>query len=102
MVLDARDRDGRQQRFARVRCVQFEGSKPLAHREGGAHPLYVKEVQPAVYLSTWFIKRADIMALLNDPTCDAVVSLVIDTNVPGHPTVSMQVQEIFIVQDPRP
>lgn len=95
-MTDSRDRDGRKQRFTRVRPVAFDGSKPLAHREGGKYPLPVRETSPGVYLSGWYLEREDIMALLNDPKCDTMLSLIIDTNVPGHPAVSMQVQEVFI------
>jgi hypothetical protein len=104
---DKRPRDGGkvQQRFTRVRPVEFEGSDRLEHREGGAYPLFVKETSPGMFLSSWMIDadhcRKFIREIRNHSggKRQVVLSLVIDTNVPGHPTVSMQLQEIFITPD---
>jgi hypothetical protein len=86
------------QRFTRVRPVQFEGTIKLEHREGGSYPLYVKEAAPGVFVSSWMINadhcRKFIKEMRNAGR-EVVLSLVVDTNVPGHPTVSMQLQEIF-------
>lgn len=93
------------QKFTRIRPVQFDGSDKLEHREGGAHPLYVKETFPGMFVSTWMINsrnaREFIREMTKHPKRDVVLSLVLDTNVPGHPTVSMQLQEIFITDEPK-
>lgn len=95
------------QKFTRVRPVEFEGSIKLEHRESGAYPLYVSEPKQGMFLSTWMINakhcREFIREMTKHPKRDVVLSLVVDTNVPGHPTVSMQLQEIFITpDDPNP
>lgn len=100
---DERDRGGGiRQRFTRVRPVEFTGTQKLEHREGGAHPLFVKETQPGMFLSSWMIDakhcRKFIREMKNSGR-EVVLTLVVDTNVPGHPTVSMQLQEIFITKD---
>jgi hypothetical protein len=102
-MADSRNRgDGIQQRFMRVNCIEFTGSQRLEHREGGNKPLYVKETMPGVFLSSWVLTkeaRKFIRELANHPRRDSVLSIIIDTNVPGHPTVSMQIQEIFITEN---
>ncbi len=100
---DKRDRgNGIQQRFTRVRAVEFEGTVKLEKREGGTNPLHVRETMPGVFLSSWMINadhcRKFIREMRNSRR-DVVLSLIVDTNVPGHPTVSMQLQEIFITED---
>ena len=100
---DKRDRgSGIQQRFTRIRPVEFEGSQRLEHREGGTYPLFVKESAQGVFVSSWMIDadycRKFIREMKNAGR-KVVLSLVVDTNVPGHPTVSMQLQEIFITKD---
>lgn len=92
---------GLQQQFERVSCVEFVGSEKLHHREGGNKPLFVKETQPGCFVSSWMIDSKPIKKTIKDikrRNNNYVLSLVVDTNVPGHPTVSMQVQEIFITK----
>lgn len=106
---DTRRREGDEthmavdQKFTRVRPVEFDGCEVLAHREGGAYPLYVKQTQPGMFVSTWMINarhcREFIREMTKHPRRDVVLSIVLDTNVPGHPTISLQLQEIFIVPD---
>lgn len=99
---DSRDRDGVRQRIFRLWSEQFEGSHPLHHREGGNRTLYVAEPKPGVYLSSWMLDVdgvRDFIATIQRDDNHFVLSLVIDTNVPGHPTVSMQLQEIFIIPE---
>lgn len=100
---DERDRgEGIRQRFTRVRPVEFEGAQKLEHREGGAYPLFVKEPTQGVFVSSWMIDAKHCRKFIRDMKSsgrEVVLSLVVDTNVPGHPTVSMQLQEIFITKD---
>lgn len=99
---DKRDRgEGIQQRFTRVRPVEFEGAQKLDHREGGAYPLFVKETAPGCYVSSWMIDARycrEFIREMKNSGREVILSLVVDTNVPGHPTVSMQLQEIFITK----
>lgn len=100
---DERDRgEGVRQRFVRVRPVEFEGATKLEHREGGAYPLWVKETQPGAFVSSWMIDAEHCRKFIREMKNSGrkvVLSLVVDTSVPGHPTVSMQMQEIFITKD---
>jgi len=100
---ESRDRGGVRQRFMRIRPVEFEGATKLEHREGGAYPLYASESSPGVYVSSWMIDTAKARKFLRELRRNnkrgAVLSLVVDTNVPGHPSLSMQLQEIFIAED---
>lgn len=103
MAFDERDRgNGVRQRFVRVHPIAFEGAKELQHREGGVRPLPVAESASGVFVSSWMIDakycRKFIKEMKNSGR-DVVLSLVVDTNVPGHPTVSMQLQEIFLTRD---
>ena len=101
MPFESRKRGDVVQRFVRVRPVEFEGSTKLEHREGGAYPLYVKESAPGVYVSSWMMNakhcRKFIKEMRNSGR-EVVLSLVVDTNVPGHPSLSMQLQEIFLTE----
>ena len=92
---------GVRQRFTRVRPVEFEGTIKLKHREGGAYPLFVKESAPGVFVSSWMIdanRCREFIKEMRNSGHEVVLSLVVDTNVPGHPAVSMQLQEIFITE----
>lgn len=97
---DKRDRpDGFQQAYTRVRNVEFVGSRKLVNREGGNFPLYVRETGPGVYLSTWMIDTLYCREFIEKVKArgnEYVLSLVVDTNVPGHPSVSLQIQEIKV------
>lgn len=97
---DKRDRgQDISQRFTRVRPVAFEGTHELAHREGGNKPLPVIETKPGVFLSGWMIEAKHCQEFFDQVKKDGrsvILSLVVDTNVPGHPTISMQLQEIFL------
>jgi len=100
---ESRERqDGVRQRFVRIKPVEFEGASKLEHREGGAYPLYVKEGLSGVYVSSWMIDtikaRKFMKELRKNSRRGVVLSLVVDTNVSGHPSLSMQLQEIFLVE----
>ena len=100
--MSERDRgEGVRQRFVRVRSVEFEGATKLERRGGGACPLHVAESAPGVFVSSWMI-NADhcrkFVKEMRNAGREVVLSLVVDTNVPGHPTVSMQLQEIFLTE----
>jgi len=94
--------NGVRQRFVRVRPVEFLGSTRLEHREGGAHPLFVAEAKPGIFTSSWMIDtvvaRKFLREIKRNNKRGVVLSLVVDTNVPGHPSLSMQLQEIFIAE----
>ena len=96
----SRDRgNGYIQRFERIRPIAFDGTTKLEHREGGAYPLYVKETRPGTYVSAWMIDTKVLRQFvkeMNRKGSKVTLSLVVDTNVPGHPTVSMQLQETFV------
>lgn len=80
-----------------VKPMQAEGMQMLAHRHGGTEPLPVLETSPGIFASAWAIHHKDIARLLKsgDP---CTLQLVIDTNVPGHPSLSMKVVPIDIVK----
>lgn len=59
----------------------------LVNRFGGNRPLPVTEGMAGVFASAW-VPTKDEMKLLRRK---AAVSLVVDTNVPGHPSVSIKV-----------
>lgn len=98
-----RDRgNGVRQRFVRVQPVEFVGSTKLEHRHGGTKPLHVAESIPGVYVSTWMIDgqhARKFMREMRNSGRKVMLSLVVDTKVPGHPSVSMQLQEIFLTKD---
>lgn len=98
---DERERGDFRQRFVRIQPVPFEGTEMLAHRCGGVEPLPVKETQEGVFLSSWMIDSKicrKFMREMRNGERGVALSLVVDTNVPGHPTVSMQLQEIFLTK----
>lgn len=99
---EERERGNLRQRFVRIQPLPFEGTKMLAHRWGGIEPLPAAETQEGVFLSSWMIDsnvcRKFIKEIKNSGS-KVVLSLVVDTNVPSHPTVSMQLQEIFLTKD---
>lgn len=90
----------RDQKQVRIRSVAVEGSIALPTREGGFDPLYVIPVpnKPGVYMSAWVINK-EAKKLFKNSRNKAVITLVCDTNVSGHPTVSMKMQEINIIND---
>jgi len=71
-----------------------EGMTTLHHRLGGALPLPVHETEPGVFLSCWIPSREALRELRKR---GGLISLVVDTNVPGHPSVSMRAQVAFLV-----
>lgn len=99
-MTDKRVRGDVEQRFTRVHPMPFEGTQMLQHRWGGNQPLPVCENMSGVFLSSWLIDAEHCRKFLEQirltPKRGVVLSLVVDTNVPGHPTVSMQLQEIFL------
>ena len=69
--------------------IPFDGSTPLVNRVGGTLPLPVRETDPGVFVSAWVINKSAMKKLKQHGAC---LTLVVDTNVPGHPSVSMVVQ----------
>ncbi len=101
MAYENRKRGDTVQRFVRVRSIEFEGTTKLEHREGGAYPLYVKEGQSGVYVSSWMMDSEQCRKFIKEMRNagrEVVLSLVVNTNVPGHPSVSMQLQEIYLTE----
>jgi hypothetical protein len=74
-----------------------EGMYDLVNRRGGNAPLPVLDVSPGVYLSTWAIHQRDVRKLLLGRT-PCALQLVVDTNVPGHPSVSMSIVQIALTK----
>lgn len=75
----------------------FEGSIPLANREGGMHDLWVAEMTPGVYTSCWATHNKDVQRAIKKN--HMVLTVVVDTNVPGHPSISLVMQPIGIIKD---
>ena len=67
----------------------FDGSTVLVNRFGGTLPLPVIETEPGVFTSAWVVNKAAMKKLKQR---GAVLTLCVDTNVPGQPTVSLLVQ----------
>jgi hypothetical protein len=82
-----------------VRPFPANGSTRLENREGGLNPLWVFESRAGVYTSTWAICNKQALAMLKKSRGKAAMTIVIDTNSPGHPTVSVVLQPIEVVPD---
>lgn len=81
-----------------VRPFEAEGSTRLENREGGSEPLWVIETQPGVYCSTWAIFNKAVRRAMKANAGRMAMTLVIDTNVPGHPTVSVCLQPFTVIE----
>ena len=69
----------------------------LEAREGGTEPLWVFEQSQGVFTSAWMIQNFRALEMIKKKNC--VLTIVIDTNVPGHPSVSLCLQPIDIIPD---
>jgi hypothetical protein len=76
--------------------IPFEqATRTFAHRDGGTKPLAVAERIPGVFASAWIVNKA-ARRIIKRPHA---LTLVIDTNVPGHPSVSLLVQPVDLLSD---
>jgi hypothetical protein len=82
-----------------IRPFPAEGMTRLENREGGAHPLWTFETSPGVYTSTWATFNKIVRQAMRANQGKMAMTLVIDTNVPGHPSVSVVLQPFNIVPD---
>lgn len=82
-----------------VRPFEAEGSTRLENREGGSEPLWIFEMQPGVYTSTWAIFNKAVRRAMKANAGRMAMTLVIDTNVPGHPSVSICLQPFTVIKD---
>lgn len=82
--------------FVHVRPIETEGSRRLEAREGGTEPLWVHEQQPGIYTSVWMIQNKAALKMIKEQKC--AMTIVIDTNVPGHPSVSVGLQPINLIE----
>lgn len=80
-----------------VRPMMFEGSTALANREGGLHDLWVHETSTGVYTSAWATHNKKVRAAILRK--HMVLTVVVDTNVPGHPSISLVMQPVGIIKD---
>jgi hypothetical protein len=52
-----------------------------------------------VFTSAWAIHSRDVLAALKACQGKMAMTLVVDTNVPGHPSVSIRLQPVVVVPD---
>jgi hypothetical protein len=70
--------------------VPFEQqTAELVNRRGGTLPLPVMEATPGVFTSAWVVNQHAMKVLKRRGAC---LTVVIDTNVPGHPSISIKAQ----------
>ena len=92
----------REQELVKLRPIPAEGMKMLHKREGGVSDLPVFETTSRVFLSCWAIHNEKAIDLITGAAArgvGAVLQIVIDTNVPGHPTISVSVREIDLARE---
>lgn len=75
-----------------VRPFEFDGTTRLEHREGGLNPLWVREISPGIYVSAWATFNKHIRKAMKANAGKMAMTVVIDTNVPGHPSISIVLQ----------
>ena len=85
------------QGFIDVKPIPAERMVPLANRHGGKNPLPVLETSAGVYVSAWAIHHKLIARMLKSKQ-PCTLQLVVDTNVPGHPSVSMMVVPVDLMK----
>ena len=69
----------------------------LANRFGGNKPLPVTETFEGIFASAWVPTNEDLKMLRSSKK--VAITLVVDTNVPGHPSVSLKVQRVQLIPD---
>jgi hypothetical protein len=87
------------QQLMKMNPLPIDGHVMLAHRHAGVQPLPVIETTPGVYTSAWIVDKNAVAMIRKGP---AAITLVVDTNVPGHPGVSMKIQKITLRDDKPP
>lgn len=81
-----------------VRPFEANGFTRIENREGGAHPLWVSETAPGVYCSTWATFNKEVRRAMKANAGRMAMTVVIDTNVPGHPSISICLQPFAVVR----
>jgi hypothetical protein len=82
-----------------VRPFEANGFVRLENREGGNNPLWVFERVPGVYTSTWATFNKAVRKAMKANRGQMAMTIVIDTNVPGHPSISVCLQPFAVVKD---
>jgi hypothetical protein len=89
--------------LVRIEPLPVDGHKMLVNRSGGNKDLPVIESEefPGVFTSAWMINK-NAKEFFKSRKGLAVITLVVDTNVPGHPSVSMKMQPVQLTPDGKP
>lgn len=66
----------------------------FVNRHGGNKPLPVTEAMQGVFSSAWVLTKDEVKLLRKHHA----ISLVVDTNVPGHPSVSIKVLPVELTK----
>jgi hypothetical protein len=82
-----------------IRPFEAEGSRRLENREGGSEPLWVLETSPGVFTSTWATFNKAVRRAMKANRGKMAMTVVVDTNVPGHPSISICLQPFDVVPD---
>jgi hypothetical protein len=85
-----------------VRPFEANGFTRLENREGGTEPLWVAETSPGVYVSTWATFNKAVRRAMKANQCKMAMTIVVDTNVPGHPSISVCLQPFKVIPDRTP
>lgn len=80
-----------------IRPFEAEGFRRIENREGGAHPLWVMETSPGVFTSTWATFNKSVVRAMKKNHGQMAMTIVVDTNVPGHPSVSVCLQPFKVI-----
>lgn len=88
------DDDGQER--VNIMPAPFVGSEDLENKHGGHLPLPVIQTQPGIYATVWIPSR-DAYKLLRKR--GGVLTLVIDTNTKGCPSISMMAQGANLVKE---
>jgi hypothetical protein len=75
-----------------VRPFPAKDTTRLENREGGTDPLFVFETSPGVFTSTWATFNKSVVRAMKANRGQMAMTVVVDTNVPGHPSLSICLQ----------
>jgi len=79
-----------------IHPIPFDGVVELEKKHGGVLPLPVRVVSKGVFVSVWVVNRHALKVLKKE---GAVISIVINTNVEGHPEISLRAQVATLMKD---
>jgi hypothetical protein len=82
----------------KLQPMAANGMQPLAHRHGGTKALPVLETSPGVFVSAWAIHEKNVARMIASGPC--ALQLVVDTNVPGHQSVSISIVRVELNDKP--